>query len=267
MKCSDIAAVLVTNAKGLVWSGEHRAHLEDCESCRRLAAVAGGVDSCAAIVPLPELLGGIERALGKDLRPVRRIAAKRHLAALLVAILVFFAVLGVLRLGWRGLMVMTPLQAAVMLGALSASGALLAWSLAHQMTPGSLHRLSPASLPAAITIGLTILTAGLFHFEHEGQFWMRCWQCIALGTPFSFLAAIAAWFVLRRGAFLSPRTIGLGAGLFTGLTGALAIQIRCQNLDAAHILVSHVGMAAASAVLGWIFGLAAEQTSRVVKRS
>ena len=267
MKCSDIAGVLAANANPLAWNGEHRAHLEGCESCRRLTAGARSTGSQAAIEPWPESLRDIERALTANLRPVRRIAAMRHLVASLVAIFIFFTGLGVLRLGWRGLTVMTPLQAFVMLGALFIGGALLAWSLAHQMAPGSLHRLSPAILPIAVTIALAILTEGLFHFEHEDQFWMRSWQCIRLGAPFSLLAAIPTWFVLRRGAFLSPRTTGLGAGLFTGLAGALAIQIRCQNLDAAHILVAHVGMAALASVLGWMLGLVSERAATVLRRS
>jgi hypothetical protein len=267
MKCSDIACVLVANGNRLAWSGEHRAHLEACESCRRLAAVADSAGSQAAIEPLPESLRDMERILTANLRPVRRMAAKRHLVAFLVAIFVFFAGLGVLRLGWRGLTVMTPFQASMMLGALSVGAALLAWSLATQMSPGSLHRLSPASLPVAVTIGLAILTAAIFHFEHEHQFWMRSWQCIRNGAPFSLLAAIPIWFVLRRGAFLSPSVIGPGAGLFAGLAGALAIQIRCQNLEAAHILVSHLGMAALASVLGWILGVVVERAGRVLRRS
>jgi hypothetical protein len=154
-----------------------------------------------------------------------------------------------------------------MLGALLLGAAFLAGSLANQMSPNSLHRLSPAFLPVAVPVGLAILTAALFHFEHEQEFWIRNWQCIRLGAPFSLLAAIPTWFVLRRGAFLSPRTIGFGAGLFTGLSGALAIQIRCQNLEAAHILVSHIGMAALAAVLGWILGLVIEQAGMVLRRS
>jgi hypothetical protein len=248
------------------WNGEHRAHLDDCEISRQLATLPGANPE-AAVAPRPELLRDIERALTADLHPVRRIAAKRQFVLSLLAIFALVAALGALRLGSRGLTVMTPFQASVMLGALLIGAFFLAWSLASQISPGSLHKVAPASLPIAVAIAIAILTAALFRFEHERQFWMRSWQCIRLGAPFSLLAAIPTWFVLRRGAFLSPRTIGPGAGLFTGLAGALAIQIRCQNLDAAHILVSHVGMAALASVLGWLAGLLAEQTARVVRRS
>jgi len=267
MKCSDIAGVLLADGGRLAWSGEHRAHLEGCESCRRLAAVAAAPNPEAETAPRPESLRNIERALTADLRPVRRIGARQHFVVSLLAVFVLFAGLGVLRLGWRGLTVVSPFQACVMLGALVIGGALLAWSLADQIAPGSLHRLSPASLPVAVTIAIAILTAGSFRFEHEQQFWMRSWQCIRLAAPFSLMAAIPTWFLLRRGAFLSPRTIGFGAGLFTGLAGALAIQIRCQDINAAHILVSHVGMAALFAVLGWILGLVFEETATVVRRA
>jgi hypothetical protein len=266
MKCSDIENTLLGDGAPRAWSAEHRAHLSGCESCRRLADVLAA--SPEAAVPVqPRSLREIERVLAADLHPVQGIASKRQFVALLLAIFVFFAGLGVLRLGSRGLTVMTAFQASVMLGALLIGAALLAWSLANQISPGSLHRLSPVSLPAAVTTTLSILAAALFHFEHEQEFWMRSWQCIRLGAPFSLLAAIPTWFVLRRGAFLSPRTIGLGAGLFTGLAGALAIQIRCQNLEAAHILVSHLGMAAVASGLGWLLGLAIEQAGTVLRRS
>jgi hypothetical protein len=209
----------------------------------------------------------IERALAADLRPVRRIAAKRHFVVLLLAVFVFSTGLGILRLGWRGLSVMTSFQASVMLGALVICAVFLAWSLANQMSPGSLHTLSPASLPLAVTIALAILTAALFQFEDTGQFWTRSWQCVRLGVPFSLVAVIPTWLVLRRGACLSPQTIGPGAGLFTGLASTLAVQIRCQNLDAAHILISHIGIAALASALGWILGLVIEQAATVFRRS
>jgi hypothetical protein len=232
-----------------------------------LAAAVADVSSETATPAQSASLHRIERALASDLRPVRRIAPKRYFVGLLFVIFLFFAGLGVLRLGWRGLTVMTPLQGSLILGAFLIGAGFLAWSLANQMSPGSLHRLSPVSLPVAVTIALAILTAALFHFEDTGRFWTRSWQCIRLGAPFSLVAAIPTWFVLRRGACLSPRTIGLGAGLFTGLAGALAIQIRCQNLDAAHILVSHIGMAALASALGWILGVVIEQAAIVFRRS
>lgn len=267
MTCNHIEDALLANGKSRVWSAEHGAHLNGCKSCRRLAAVLAAASPDVEAPVQPGTLREIERVLTADLHPVRGIAPKRQFAVLLLAIFVFFAGLGVLRLGWRGLTVMTAFQASAMLGALSIGAILLAWSLANQMSPGSLHRLSPASLPIAVTITLAILAAALFRFEQEDQFWMRSWQCFRLGMPFSLLAAIPTWFALRRGAFLSPRTTGLGAGLFTGLAGALAIQIRCQNLEAAHILVSHLGMAVLASMLGWILGLVIEQAGTGLRRS
>jgi hypothetical protein len=60
--------------------------------------------------------------------------------------------------------------------------------------------------------------------------------------------------VLRRGAILSPIMTGAATGLLAGLAGATALEIHCPNLDASHILVSHLGVAVLGAVAGLVVG-------------
>jgi hypothetical protein len=161
-------------------------------------------------------------------------------------------------MGAFAIAVMTPLQTATMLGAVAVNIGLLAYSLVNQMIPGSRHRIPPRLLPVAITISLTIAMAVLFQFQHERNFWASAWACIRAGTPFGVLAAVPFWLVLRRGAILSPGMTGAATGLLAGLVGTSVLEIHCPNLDAWHILVSHLGVAILCALAGLAIGLAAQ---------
>jgi len=153
---------------------------------------------------------------------------------------------------------MTPLQTAAILSALAISTCLLASSLAHQMVPGSRHRVSPRLLPVGITMSLIIAIAVLFQFQQERNFWGNAWACIRAGTPIGVMAAVPFWLLLRRGAILSPSVTGAATGLFSGLVGASVLEIHCPNLGAWHILVSHLGVAILCALAGLVIGFATE---------
>jgi len=196
--------------------------------------------------------------MGTSLRPVRPLAPGRYFLAALVGIFVSIVALGVYRMGAFAIAVMTPLQTAAILSALAISTGLLAYSLVHQIVPGSRHRIPPRPLPVAITILLTIAIALLFQFQHERHFWGNAWGCIRAGTPIGVLAAVPFSLLLRRGAILSASMTGAATGLLSGLVGTTVLEIHCPNLDAWHILVSHLGVAMLCALAGLVMGLAAE---------
>ena len=108
------------------------------------------------------------------------------------------------------------------------------------------------------TFSLTIGIAVLFQFQHERNFWGNSWVCIRAGAPIGVLAALPFWLMLRRGAILSPGMTGAATGLLAGLVGTSVLEIHCPNLDAWHILVSHLGAAMLCALAGLVIGLAAE---------
>jgi hypothetical protein len=167
---------------------------------------------------------------------------------------------------------MTPLETVAILTALAVSTGLLAYSLVHQMIPGSHYRISPRLLPVGIAVSLTIVIAVLFQFQHEQNFWGHAWPCIRVGTPIGVLAAVPFWLILRRGAILSPGMTGATTGLLAGLVGTSVLEIHCPNLDAWHILVSHLGIAMLCALAGLIIGLAVEvkghaSTTRIIKET
>ena len=136
---------------------------------------------------------------------------------------------------------------------------MLAYSLVQQMVPGTRHRISPRLLPVCITISLMIAMVLLFQFQYERNFWRNAWACIRAGTPFGVLAAVPVWLVLRRGAILSPALTGAATGLFAGLVGTSVLEIHCPNLDAWHILVSHLGVAVLCTLAGLVIGLVIER--------
>ena len=231
-------------------------HLSTCARCRELVV--------ALSLPVPEAwpspasLRLIETGMAADLRPVNPIAPKSYLFLAFVTIFTGIAALGVSRMGTLAIHVMSPVQTSMILGVLAISTGLLASSLVNQMVPGSRHRISPRLLPFGITILLMIVIAVLFQFRHEQNFWIRSWACIRAGAPIGALAAVPFWLVLRRGTMLSPVMTGAATGLLAGLLGTTVLEIHCPNLDAWHILVGHLGVAAFVGMAGLLIGVAAE---------
>ena len=253
MNCNDVDRALSEDSRLSLQAQEH---LRSCERCQEL------ISALNAWVPLdppsPATLRQITDGMGTSLRPVRPLAPGRYFLAALVGIFVSIVALGVYRMGAFAIAVMTPLQTAAILSALAISTGLLAYSLVHQIVPGSRHRIPPRPLPVAITILLTIAIALLFQFQHERHFWGNAWGCIRAGTPIGVLAAVPFSLVLRRGAILSASMTGAATGLLSGLVGTTVLEIHCPNLDAWHILVSHLGVAMLCALAGLVMGLAAE---------
>ena len=265
MNCNDIDKALDEGAIAAQPTPGAQEHLNHCARCRELVAALSLPVSKAS--PSAASLLQIERGLVADLRPVRPLAAKPYFLVALAAIFLGVVALGVYRIGAFALPVMSALQASVILGALAISAALLAYSLVNQMAPGSLHRIPPIVLPLAITLSLALAMVVLFQFQHQRNFWANSWGCIRAGTPLGVLTAVPLWFVLRRGAVLSPSITGLASGLFAGLVGTTVLEIHCPILDAWHILLSHLGVAVLGAMAGLFLGLAAEKGQTIWRRA
>jgi hypothetical protein len=253
MNCKDVARALSEESRLPLQAQDH---VRGCNRCQELVRSLNS--SVPVDPPSPATLRQIAAGLATNLRPVRPVAPARYFLGAFVGIFVSIVALGVYRMGAFAIAVMTPLQTGTILSALAISAGLLAYSLVHQMVPGSRHRIPPGLLPVAITISLTIAIAVLFPFQHERNFWGKAWGCIRAGTPIGVLAAVPSWLMLRRGAILSPTMSGAATGLFAGLVGTSVLEIHCPNLDAWHILVSHLGVAMLCALAGLLIGLAAE---------
>jgi hypothetical protein len=262
MNCRDVDRALIESENPLTapLSAQAQEHLMSCDRCRQLIRTLEVSHSAEG--PSPVLLHQLERSLTEDLRPVRPLAPQRYFLAAFASIYVLIVAFGVYRMGAFAISVMSTLQAVATMCALAASSAVLTYSLVQQMVPGSRHRIPPHYVPAAVMISLVSVMAGVFHFQHEQNFWRQGWSCLRAGVPLGLLAALPFWLLLRRGAVLAPRIAGAAAGLLAGLVGTSALEIHCPILDAWHILTWHLGVALLGAVVGFAAGFAGEMAAR-----
>jgi hypothetical protein len=257
MNCHEVDRAFIGSAP---LSAEAQEHVMNCPRCQDLIRSLN--TSAATVAPSPSLLQRIEKELVADLRPVRPLWAPRYFLAAFVSIVVLIVAVGVYSIGAHAVFVMGPWQFWTVLCALGASTWLLAWSLVHQMAPGSHYRLRPEYIPAGVIVLLLLVMASLFQFKPEADFWRRGSICLAAGTAFALLAAVPFWLLLRPGANLWPRVTGATAGLFAGLVGTAVLEIHCPDLNASHILVWHVGVAVLGAACGLATGLVVEIVTR-----
>jgi hypothetical protein len=253
MNCDDVGRILSESAAPAQLPEQVRQHLKTCPHCLNAARVLDA--SSLQDTPTATQLKKIEQAFLADLRPVRPLAHPMYRLAALITIFGGATTVGVWWLGTAGLSAMSRLQAAIILSGLIAGASLLAYSMAQQMTPGSAHGIAPRPLTIAIGTLLVITVALLFKFQDELDFWGGAWGCIRPGALIAVLTAPLLWLVLRRGAILSPALTGMVTGLLAGLAAATALEIRCPNLNAWHILASHLGTAGLSAFVGLAIGV------------
>jgi hypothetical protein len=253
MNCDDLAKAL---SKETLLPLDACEHVKSCKRCQELVEALNVPVAVESLPPatLQQIVGGI----AINLRPVSPVAPAGHFFGGIAGIFGSIVALCVYRMGATAIAVMTPLETVAILSALAVSTGLLAYSLVHQMIPGSPHRISPRLLPVGIVVLLTIVIGVLFQFQHEQNFWGHAWPCIRAGTPIGVLAAVPFWLILRRGAILFPAITGATTGLLAGLVGTSVLEIHCPNLDAWHILISHLGVAMLCALAGLIVGLAVE---------
>ncbi len=234
---------------------EAEAHVRNCDSCQSLVhALSVPV---ALEIPSPKTIHRIEKTLRTDLHEVRPLHRAGYFVIWLIAI--FLAATSLLSYVWgaAAIAAMAPAQIAAMFVVLSIGGFLLADSLARQMLPASVHRISPARLPPVILLAAAAAIAIFFPFQDEQRYWVHTATCLKAGVLGGAVAALPLWLVLRRGAVLSPAQAGAAIGLFAGLVGTAALEMHCPNLNAWHILVGHLGAPVVCSLAGLTVGLVA----------
>jgi hypothetical protein len=140
--------------------------------------------------------------------------------------------------------------------------ALAAISLAWQVTPASLSRISA---PAAIIVLVFAFAAGavlLFPWSPSTSTATQGWNCLGTGLLVAGMAAGAFLLLLRRSVWLDKRAAAAALGALAGLAGAGALQFHCVMQEGSHLLVSHGGILLISILAGAILGQAAARHAR-----
>jgi hypothetical protein len=255
MNCRDVDLVLIENSKSSYAQlpVQIQTHIMNCQACQDFLRALDPV----AVPPSPSILRGIETTLMADLRPVRPLWPQSYFLAGLALIFLLIVGVSVSCLGAGGVSAMGHWQLGTVLCSLTVSAWLLADSLVRQMAPGSEYGLKPQYLPAAVIVWLLLIVVAVFPIQREGH-WVSEFICLAVGTSFALVAGLLFWLLLRRGAFLTPRLTGASVGLMAGLVGTSILEIHCPNIDAWHVLVSHLGVAMLAAGVGMGMGVSFE---------
>jgi hypothetical protein len=263
MNCNDVDRMLIGKPGAEPLFPKAEEHVRNCDRCRSLVRAL----SAAVVpeVPSPETIRRIEQRLRSDLHAVRPLPGPRYFVAWFIAIFLAAASLLTYLWGAAAIVVMSPGQITGILAVLFISSVLLADSLARQMLPASKHRFSPGRLLVAIVIASAAAFAIFFPFQNEQSYWAHAWACLRAGALGGAVAALPFWLILRRSAILSPALTGATAGLFAGLVGTVALDMHCPNLNAWHILASHLGAAVVCSLAGLTVGLVAESRSLQVR--
>jgi hypothetical protein len=210
----------------------------------------------------PELTQAIAERIGRNLSAVRPLGPFGYYAAgfALIFLAPIVAALGML--STNGIARMSPAAIVIAFGALAACAALLAVSLAADMSPGSRRPAPSVVLTGGILLSLAAIFCVLLPYRTETGFWVQSGLCLQLGVVFAVPTAALAWGLLRRGAVLSPAMSGAAAGLLGGLAGLAVLEIHCPDQNVAHVLVAHWGAALVCTAAAWLAGALMETRVR-----
>ncbi len=264
-KCRDIERALSEQPAGAAVPEVLREHIRDCPECRRLTEASSSLEGLPA--PSSDLMNRVAESMRADLRPVRPLASPATYGVVIGAILLGAFGLATYSMEAYGWQEMGARETILILGALTVCAIGCVGSVVKQMTPAGRYRMNPEILPSLVVGGLAIGTAALFGFEREDEFWASSWVCLRIGLSVAVPTAALVWLVLRRGVVLSPTLTGATAGVLAGLVGAAALEVHCPNLNAWHILVSHIGVAVSLGAFAFAVGSVAEKRSVYGKSS
>jgi hypothetical protein len=251
MKCREVEKALAmsdTRGTGNVVASV-LAHIEECKSCQEFARIVR-LPSANAQLDSGQI-DRLEDMISNDLRPVRPLRPSWVFLSAFALVFVVLSCLGVLYLGPYGWFVLMPMQRIAVFVTLGASAALLAFALVRQMVPGHKALVPPGLLPIGLFGLLCLVVASVFQVQTDSHFLQSGERCLKAGIPYAIPAAFVFWFILRRGAILSPRVVGAITGMLAGLVSTTLLEVHCPNLNVWHVLVWHVGIA----LLGLIAGL------------
>ena len=198
----------------------------------------------------PALLDRVARSIGSSMRPVRPLPPPWVLAGGLVLICTAVALAGAARSGFYGIQKLSVLERALIFPALGILIWLAASTCVSEMIPGSRRRVAPGVLLWAGSLALLAIFAVLFHNYRTDHFLSQGVVCLTAGLLHAIPAALASWWLLRRGFAVNAVAAGLVAGTLAGLAGVTMLELHCANLQAPHVMLWHTEVMPVSAVAG-----------------
>lgn len=187
-------------------------------------------------------------------RPSITVIAARFALALLVLAGALAAMMGL-----AGFAKMSALEIVGTLAVFATAAVLLSVSLAWQITPGVLQKISPAACIAILAAGFITATVLLFPWHTPEAFFARGWPCLAIGFAVSCAAAGMFWLLARRGAPFATATLGGTLGAIAGLVALSFLQLTCDRQEAEHLVFWHGGVLLLSTLAGVLLARWAEQ--------
>ena len=228
-------------------SEQVRRHLEQCERCRMLYEWASrGIPSSSS----PELYGKIQSAIQASLQRVSPRPSARAIAFEFGAAFLLGAIPAAAMMGLGGVEKMNVFQLIAITVVLALGVALLALSLAWQVTPGSLRRISVRGAVSILVAGFIVGVVFLFPWHTPEAFLARGWPCLRLGLLMALPSALLFWLVARRRAPLEMKALGGTLGAISGLLGVSVLQFHCDRQETEHLLFWHGGVLLVSIAAG-----------------
>lgn len=245
-------------APGFSLSGSARAHLEECARCRKLYDYLCSSEPRVFVPPewaSKEWTSRVEKALRSTLKPVKPAGSPGRIAAALFLLFVAAAFAVSSLMDKAGLRLMSGAELAGIAAVSAGGAALVSFSLAWLVIPGSLRRVSPNAVLALLGGGFVVATAALFPWmSGPAGFVQHGLDCFRMGVLMAVPAAGVFWMVLRRGVALEPAAVGAMSGALAGLLAVTILQAQCEMQEATHLLVWHGGVLAVSIAAGWAIG-------------
>jgi hypothetical protein len=246
-------------------SAHARRHLAECETCRNLYSYLSAPPLAVALSP--ELGGRIGQTLRSALKPVKPVGSTRIVAAQLFLVFVILAAWVSPMMGGAGWLAMTRGQLTGVTAVLIAGAALLSFSLAWQMTPGSLQRIPAGTAIAILAAAFLAVEAISFPWHAPEAFLKMGLHCLRYGLTVAVPAAVLFGILVWRGAPLGLETLGATLGAIAGLLGMTILQFNCDVGNAIHLLVWHGAVLVVSALAGFLIGRAVNDLRRNRRRT
>jgi predicted anti-sigma-YlaC factor YlaD len=238
--------------RGSQLSPEVQRHLDECERCRTLYSYLA--EEFPAYTVSREVEHQIVQTIQGSLKPVSRLRSTAAITAQFMIVFLLISAAVISRMKVVGFEVMNLPQLIGISTILSFGVVLLALSLAWQMRPGSLRRITEWASVGILAAGLLVGIVLLFPWKTSDAFVVRGLRCLRAGLVLAAPVALVFWFLVRRGAAPGLRSLGGTLGAIAGLLAVTVLQYTCDLQDIGHLLVWHCGVLVLSTLAGALVG-------------